>query len=158
VIINNPITINSSLTVPIFMQGAKSVSSAWQKECCLCKREISLWTKIWKLNSSTLYVVIEHVKKNIKLFQAFMKCYSVPNSKCQANGNFGQSQTGIISALDLYGKSWRYTLINQWHSQILLTAGMHTTANSCEGEVHSTVFTTWESVQLLDDLQCGYFW
>jgi hypothetical protein len=34
-----------------------------------------------------------------------MKRYSVPNSKCQVHGNFGQSQAGIISAFDLYEKS-----------------------------------------------------
>jgi hypothetical protein len=48
-----------------------------------------------------LHVAIKHVKKNLQLFQAFMKRYSVPNSKCQAQENVGKSQAGIISAFDL---------------------------------------------------------
>jgi hypothetical protein len=64
----------------------------------------------------TLHFAIERVKKNIQLFQAFIKLYSVPNSKCQVliHENFGQSEAGILSAFDFLRKELEmYIRINQ---------------------------------------------
>jgi hypothetical protein len=86
-----------------------------------------------------------------------MKHYSFPISKDQVLWHFGRLEPEYF-CFRLVGKEFEmYIRINQRPSQILLNACEQAWANSREGEGHSVLFATSESVLQLDDLQCGNF-